>query len=227
MTIALIVTVFVTISAGNWQTRRAADKIERQQLLDERARLPALELRSDAVSITDVEWRSIAVTGRPLTALTILIDNRVHNTRAGYHVLTPIEPIDGGPAIVVNRGWLAAGDDRSVAPTVPSLPSPTTVSGVAIAWPSRTFELKDVPVEAPAGQAPVWQGVTLERYRDSTRLGVQPVIMQQASASDDGLVRQWPAPALGVEKHRMYSLQWYSFAALAVVLYLMLNLKRV
>jgi len=47
-----------------------------------------------------------------------------------------------------------------------------------------------------------------------------------APASDDGLVRDWPAPDFGIEKHQIYMVQWYAFAVLAIVLWIVLNLRR-
>jgi len=43
---------------------------------------------------------------------------------------------------------------------------------------------------------------------------------------DDGLVRDWPAPDFGVEKHRIYMLQWYALAALAAGLWLLFFVRR-
>jgi surfeit locus 1 family protein len=39
--------------------------------------------------------------------------------------------------------------------------------------------------------------------------------LQQTSAAADGRVREWPAPAAGIDRHRGYALQWYSLAGLA------------
>ena len=43
-------------------------------------------------------------------------------------------------------------------------------------------------------------------------------MIEQHGAIDDGLIREWPRPDAGIEKHQSYALQWYSLAALAVVL---------
>ena len=51
-------------------------------------------------------------------------------------------------------------------------------------------------------------------------------VIEQHSALDDGLIRDWPRPDLGVEMHESYALQWYSLAALSVVLLFALNFKR-
>ena len=93
------------------------------------------------------------------------------------------------------------------------------IEGVAEAWPARAFELKAVEPDAPTGQLPVWQNVTAERYARVTGLAALPLVLQQTSNTGDGLARDWPAPGAGATTNRMYSLQWYSFAALAVVLY--------
>jgi cytochrome oxidase assembly protein ShyY1 len=52
------------------------------------------------------------------------------------------------------------------------------------------------------------------------------LVVQQHSAADDGLLREWPRPDAGVEMHESYELQWYSFAALAVVLGVVFAFRR-
>ncbi|MGH8712986.1 MAG: SURF1 family protein, partial [Casimicrobiaceae bacterium] len=57
----------------------------------------------------------------------------------------------------------------------------------------------------------------------STGLPLLPFIIEQTGETGDGLRRDWPAPDFGVEQHRSYMVQWYSLAALGVVLWLTLN----
>jgi len=40
------------------------------------------------------------------------------------------------------------------------------------------------------------------------------------------LLREWPRPDAGVDMHKSYALQWYSLAALAVVLFVALSFRR-
>ncbi len=74
----------------------------------------------------------------------------------------------------------------------------------------------------------VWQNLDPARFAAATGLGVLPVVIEQTGASlhPDGLVRDWPAPDFGVEKHWIYMMQWYAFAGLAVVLWLVLNFRK-
>jgi surfeit locus 1 family protein len=41
----------------------------------------------------------------------------------------------------------------------------------------------------------------------------------QAGTAPDGLVRHWPAPAIDVQKHYGYAVQWFAIAAGIAFLY--------
>ena len=43
---------------------------------------------------------------------------------------------------------------------------------------------------------------------------------------DDGLARDWPAPATGVETHHGYAFQWFALSALITGLYVWFQLIR-
>ncbi len=51
-------------------------------------------------------------------------------------------------------------------------------------------------------------------------------MIEQHSALEDGLVRDWPPADAGVAMHESYALQWYSLAALSIVLLFGLNFRR-
>ena len=51
-------------------------------------------------------------------------------------------------------------------------------------------------------------------------------MIEQRSSLPDGLARDWPPHEAGIEKHEAYALQWYSLAALAVVLVIVLSLSK-
>ena len=59
-------------------------------------------------------------------------------------------------------------------------------------------------------------------------LAVLPIVVEQTAptGAGDNLVRNWPAPDFGIEKHRIYMVQWYLFAATAAGLWMYFNLRR-
>ncbi len=169
-----------------------------------------------------LRYLPVVATGEYDAQHQILVDNKVHAGRAGYHVVTPLMLIDGR-AVLVNRGWVAQGASRTALPPVPPPSGAVTVMG-RLALPALGyFEL------APEGTpGPVWQNLDPARFSEATGRVVLPAVVEATAppVPDDGLVRDWPAPDFGVEKHRVYMLQWYALAALTAGLWLFFLLRR-
>jgi surfeit locus 1 family protein len=212
--------IALTVSLGGWQTRRAEEKLELGRLIDEAAKGPVLAVPSTRASAADFQHRRASARGTFLERGTIFLDNKTMHGVAGYQVLTPMKPEAGGVYVLVNRGWIAAGD-RSRLPDVPAPEGQQTVEGVAVVPSSRFLELAP---EASTGR--LRQNLLLSREEKRLGLEFQPFVIEQTSDARDGLVRDWERPDTGVDRHRSYALQWYSFAALAAVLYVALGFKR-
>src|SRR5258706_593601 len=78
----------------------------------------------------------------------------------------------------------------------------------------------------PAPRGKVRQTLDVSSFAAETGLRLEPLVIEQHSDSHDGLGRDWPRPDFGVAKHQSYALQWYSFAALAIVLLIVLSTRR-
>ena len=96
-----------------------------------------------------------------------------------------------------------------------------TVTGLATVPGKRYLELSPEIIEGK-----VWQNLTLERYRASVPLALQPVVIQQQNETPDGLVREWSPPDLGIDKHYAYAFQWFAMAAAILVIYLVCNVRK-
>ena len=89
--VATLAFAALTVSLGNWQARRAEEKLARQRDSDDRRAAPALDLARDRRPATDDMFgRRVTVAGTPLDDLTVLLDNRVHQGRVGYEVIMPL-----------------------------------------------------------------------------------------------------------------------------------------
>jgi len=88
--------------------------------------------------------------------------------------------------------------------------------------PSRRF--LELAPEAASG--PLRQNLVPEREEKRLGLLLQTFVIEQTSDARDGLAREWQRPDTRVDRHHGYALQWYSFAALAAVLYVALSFKR-
>jgi surfeit locus 1 family protein len=79
----------------------------------------------------------------------------------------------------------------------------------------------------PDAPGKVRQNIDLAAFEKETGLPLQPIVIEQHSSAPDGLLREWPRPDVGIEKHESYALQWYSLAGLALVLFAVLSFRRV
>lgn len=226
--VAGVLVAVLAFQLGQWQTRRAAEKIEIQTRIDTLAQRPPVAARADAPALA--EWQPLRLRGSWQEQATRLIDNRTHQGQAGYHVHTPLVLADGSGAVLVNRGWVAAGDRRSL-PAIPTTRAVVEVEGWLRIPEAAPFMLG---AEATDLAAPVWQHTDPARHRQllaaiapasassSPTPSVAPTlagwVVHQTSAADDGLVRAWPLPATGVDRHRGYAFQWYALACLAAAL---------
>jgi surfeit locus 1 family protein len=212
--------IALTVALGNWQTHRAEEKLAAGRMLDDAVRGPALQVPSERAAAAGFERRRVVARGTLVGRDTFFLDNKVTHGTAGYQVVTPLKPESGSTHVLVNRGWIAAGE-RSKLPHVPALEGVRTIEGVAIVPGARFLALAP---EAASGS--LRQNLVLSLEEKRLGLSLQPFVIEQTSDTGDGLVRVWERPDTGVERHRGYALQWYSFAALAAVLYVVLGFKR-
>src|SRR2546423_5976508 len=96
--------IALAISLGNWQARRAEEKLELGRLLDEGAKGPVLSVSSARMDPSALERRRVSARGRFVARSVLLLDNKVLHGAAGYHVLTPLK-LEGGEElhVLVNR----------------------------------------------------------------------------------------------------------------------------
>jgi surfeit locus 1 family protein len=206
------------IALGNWQAGRAEEKRALGAQLAQTMGAAPVEISTAAADPQSLAQRRVAARGRFIDEHTIFLDNKLRRGRPGYEVVTPLRL--NGTHVLVNRGWVAAGRTREALPAVPVPSGVVRIEGLALAHLPRVLAAGP----APAGR--VRQNLELDAFAKETGLRLQPVVIQQYSPADDGLLREWPRPDAGVEKHESYALQWYSLAVLAVILLIVLSVRR-
>jgi surfeit locus 1 family protein len=215
--IAGVAGVVLTVSLGNWQTRRGDEKAARQAQWDDAlARSPnIISSREDVDGIARRLPQRVEVTGSFVLDGTVYIDNRLVGGVAGYQVVTPVAVADGMPWILVNRGWAARNmADRTQLPAAPVTRAPLRLEGVAVDHVPRVLDLgaRGGPLRG------IWQNLDYDAYEHASGHKVARFVVQQTSDTGDGLQRVWPRPDAGVDRHRGYAFQWYSLAALIALL---------
>jgi surfeit locus 1 family protein len=225
LTVATLVAVVLFVRLGFWQWHRAQEKQALQRQFDAGGR----QVVSLASGSTDrlPRYAQVRIDGSYDSAHQFLLDNLSHDGRAGFEVLTPLHLHDGH-TLLVNRGWLPMTGPRS---------QPPDVSLVASGERAVTGRLDNLPVvgislgHVPPPSGPTWPKLaSFPTMADlSTSLGV-PLETRQLlldAGEPFGYVRAWQLNSgFGPGRHLSYAVQWWGFAALAVVLYGYLNWQR-
>ena len=220
-TLAAIAGVVATVALGNWQLGRGHEKAALAQRIDTASHDAPIGLSGAEVRADDVVWRRVEVSGRFEPKYAVLIDNRIVRGAVGYYVVMPLKIEGSERYVLVNRGWVAGTGSRGTLPQIATPAQTVGITGLATAPSKRYLELSTKTVEGN-----VWQNLTLERYRATVPIALQPVVIQQDSKLDDGLVREWSAPDLGIDKHYAYAFQWFVMAAAIVIIYIACNVRK-
>ena len=205
-----------------WQAQRALDKQALQAEIERLRAMPALDWPTAA---PPQPYRRVQARGRLLAEAEILLDNRVHQGRAGYHVITPLEVAGHDRLLLVNRGWVPLGRDRSERPETPAPAGQVLLSGVLAQPAGRPFGLSaDKAREYSSGD--VWP--YLDRALLADRLGrpVSELELRLDPDNEAGFVRDWPRVDTKVGMHVGYALQWLAFGLIVLATYVYVSTRR-
>jgi surfeit locus 1 family protein len=218
--VAALIGVVITASLGHWQLDRAAQK---QALVDERRAHEAMApLDGDTLGRTGdtaanragLLYRPVALRGRWLAQHTIYLDNRQMQGRPGFYVVTPLALNASGAVILVQRGWVPRSfTEREKLPEVITSDQEVEVRAHLAPWPSRMYEF------ATEERGPIRQNLDLEIFRSETGLPLLEISAVETGPASEGLLREWPQVASGIEKHQGYAFQWFGLCAMIALLY--------
>lgn len=236
----------IGVALGNWQLRRAAQKEALQAQIETRGRLPVLE-QPDFLALShpiEVVHRRVQLRGLWLGSQTVYLDNRQMHGVPGFYVLTPLALEGSNETVMVQRGWIQRNfNDRAQLSPVETPSGLVEIQAVIATPPAHLLELgkeaaaplasaaagdATAPAAAtpsPVGSSPIRQNLDLEAFRTQTGLPLRTDFsLQEIGSASLGLQRDWPAPALGIDRHYGYAFQWFGLAALVAVLYVWFQL---
>ena len=222
--VAAAIAVAIGLSLGQWQTRRAAEKIAIEQKLQTRQAAPALQLSGIELNSDEIEYRRVRVKGEFLRDWPIYLDNRPHNGVAGFYLLMPFKIAASNVYVLIARGWVPRNvADRTRMPPLVTPEGVIEIEGAARHDIGHVMQLG--AVDAPRPHAIV-QNLDIASFAEASQLKMAPILLEQLSDTQDGLVRDWPVPSTGVEKHRGYAFQWYGLAAMAFIFFVVTGIRR-
>ncbi|AXK34212.1 SURF1 family protein [Streptomyces armeniacus] len=220
LTLLAVALVPAMVKLGFWQLHRHEAKVAHNDLIAESLAAPAVPV-SELTSTgrgpdDDVRFRTVTAKGTYDTEHEVVVRQRTASDEQtiGYFVLTPLVQRDG-TAVLVNRGWIAAGGDLTRFPKVPAAPEgQVTVTGRMMADETTASSgIKDKPGLPP-------RQVMLINSEQQSKSLHKPVLRgyvqltQTAPKPSGKQPERLPEPDHGsIGPHMAYAVQWWLFAA--------------
>lgn len=220
--IATILLVALGIALGNWQERRAAEKIALRDRIAQQNAQPPLDLGPSAIP---PEFRHVRMTGQFKLSWPVFMDNRPYQGRSGFYLLMPFKIAGSDTYVLVARGWLPADPTvHNRRPAYTTLAGPVTIEGTVR---SNLGHVLQLGTAAPLQAGAIVQNVTPAQVAQASGLPLQPFFVEQTGPEEQGgaLVRDWPLPSTGIETHQGYALQWYGLASMAFLFFVITGLR--
>lgn len=213
------IAVGICVRLGIWQLDRLSQRRAQNAIVSARGSAPAMtvaELSGQDTSVT--HWRHVRVEAVADYEHELVHATRTQNGSPGVHLLTPVRPLDGSwgdTAILVLRGYLYAADGRTV--------------DFAKAREADTLRLETLLTSFPpikAGQARMQSSPRAMRLLNpdtiATLIGrpVAPFILLALGdtvMTDITRPSRVPAPPITEGTHFSYAMQWFSFATIFVI----------
>lgn len=219
-----IAAVALFVRLAFWQLSRAAEKDALQAKFAAGQRSVVELTAANAAGLT--QYQRVTARGHYVSAHQILLDSMPSAMgQPGYRVVTPFE-LEDGSWLLVDRGWHRPGATRSDIPDVTVGEAARTVAGQLSVLPRP-----GVRIAAPPSADTSWPRVmnypeqaAVEKALDRK---VLPGLVLLDNDQPDGFERAWQARTdLGSERNLSYAVQWFGFAIAAIVLFVVMGLRR-
>jgi surfeit locus 1 family protein len=204
------------VRLGFWQLSRLDDRRASNARIAAGLAEPIVAFEALPDAADEAAYRRVTATGTYLAGDELLLYGRPLDGRPGDHVLTPLRLDDDAGILLVDRGWVPFGADRTV--PVPGAEPPTgavTIEGVVL--PSE--DAAAFPEGADTGTV---HAVELDAIAAATGLDLEPVYLllrSQMPGSTNDLPVPTDLPPRDEGPHLSYAIQWFSFAAIALLGY--------
>jgi cytochrome oxidase assembly protein ShyY1 len=210
---AVLVLAYLAFRLGEWQFDRLDDREQRnavteRNLTEEPIPVQTVLAVGEPVSPQE-EWRRVTARGVYAEDETVVVRYQTRDGMSGVDVVTPLVT-DQGPALLVNRGWLAT---QNVGTTRPDVPEPPSGRVEVIGWVRA-----DATGESTAVADRSTRAISSEAIAETVDFALYDgfVELDEETPPPAQPLGKVETPDLGEGPHFFYGLQWWFFAGLAL-----------
>jgi surfeit locus 1 family protein len=220
--------VLVFVRLGVWQLHRADEKEELLRRYAAAASAPAQDFAVVTGNVSDDVYPRTRVQGHYLIDRLYLLDNPKHDDRGGVEVYAPFQPDHQDQLLLVDLGFLP-DNGSGKAPQLPLLPAdPQTLQGLYEPPPGKGFEMGG---NALAAQTQ-WPKTSIYLDMNQVAADLHAKLYPRVLALDADpaaiyvRVHTLDLSSMPPARHRAYAFQWFTFALVAVVMFVVLHRTR-
>lgn len=201
-------------SLSDWQWRRLHQRQAYNLVIEDNVHRTVTNL-SDVLSGTTEfnpksEWTTVQINGHWDAVHQVLVRKKSFESDLGFWVVTPF--VSGNSTIMVNRGWIIAGNSSLDTPDVQTPPSgEITLQGRVRILNTHTGPQ---PSDLPAGQVDRIVPTQISQISGVITNGYFELIQSQPDSILE--LKTMPAPEISEGPHRSYALQWIFFGIMTI-----------
>ena len=206
-----VIAAAACIRLGLWQLARLRAKVQRNAVIAAQQRAGPVQLASLPRDTAAARYRRAVVSGRFDYERELVVSGRTHQGSPGAELVTPMRVRGSDTAVLVNRGWVYSPNGASVDRSRWRERDSGTVEGYIEQY---------APDAGTTASADPWIIRRVSRQELASRIPY-PLSPYYLIATGDTADVTHPVrramPVLDDGPHRSYAVQWFAFAAIALV----------
>ncbi len=226
LTLLSILFFAIFLILGVWQLNRAKEKEQLLANLAQQAHAKPISIENLPNNTASWQYRPVNFSGQFLNKKQFLLDNKINQGQVGYEVITPVKIKGLKKLVLLNRGWIPAAQNRTVLPEIKTIFGSQTIHGIIRLPLAKGFMLKTEKLQVDRWPIRIQQ-IDFQWMEKALNQPVYPFVVLLDQHADHGFVRQWEMVSMQPATHIGYAIQWFSFAGLLIIIYLIMCIRRV
>jgi surfeit locus 1 family protein len=220
-----LVGVLVFVCLGIWQLHRADYKEELLRRYAAAAGTPPQDFAVVTGNLSGDVYPRVQVQGHYLVDRLYLLDNPRHDEMGGVEVYAPFQPDHQGKLLLVDLGFLP-GNGTGKPPQLPPLSTDAqTLQGLYQPAPGKGFEMGGNALAQQAQWPKTSIYLDLNQIAADLHAQLYPRVLALDADPAAIFVRAHTLDlsSMPPARHRAYAFQWFTFAIVAVVMFVVLH----
>jgi len=199
------------VRLGFWQLARLRAKVQRNAAIAARQLEPAVQFASLPRDTAAARYRRASAVGVFDYGAELVLSNRTYQGSPGADLVTPLRLAGSDTAVLVDRGWVYSPDGSSVDRARWREPDTVSIVGYVEQY------APDAVSTSAARDPRILRRISRREVSSRISYPLAPYYLVQTGDTATSHPVRREMPVLDEGPHRSYAIQWFFFAATALV----------